>query len=71
MMYIVRFNGEKVQMFDNFMRARHFVKHHCVGGEIVAMSECENPKASRMFYNELFENREAYAVNPFVEGVMA
>ena len=66
-MCILKVDGEKVKMFTSVAKAEAFAKLHCkyVNYEICGLTETALPKASRMHYNEDFENYGAYKYNPF------
>lgn len=66
-MYILKVNGEKVKLFTTLAQARLFATRHCKYAtyEICSLTETSLPKASRMHYNEDFENYGSYKYNPF------
>lgn len=66
-MYGVLFNGDKVKAnFPDHDSAYKWALKHCKGGkfEVVGFTECALPKASRLHYNEDFENYGSYKYNP-------
>lgn len=67
MSYLLYCDGEKVKIFPSFKKANDFADKHCRYGKtrIVSLTETKLPKASRMHYNEFFENLSAYKYNPF------
>lgn len=69
-MYVVKFNGEKVQTFDNIYVANAWARKHCRGGkvEVVSLVECEGlPRASSRIYPNLDMPKLVY--KPFVSVV--
>ena len=67
MVYILKVDGEKVKPFNSLSQAKKFAERHCkfVKYEICSLTETSLPKASRMHYNEDFENYGSYKYNPF------
>ena len=65
-MYLVKMNGEKVAVFKDLFFARGWAREHVKGGnvEIVALTETEMPKASKMRHSGI-ANYGAYKYNPF------
>ena len=68
MNYLIYFNGEKVKTDNDPLKIKTFVEKYRKRGkvEITALTETGLPKASRMHYNEFFENYGSYKYNPFV-----
>lgn len=65
--YIVKMDGEKVRVFNNLLKANTWARKYCKGNvEIVKMIEGKPPKASRIHFNEFFENKGSYKYNPLV-----
>lgn len=66
-MYVVKLDGMKIELFNDLNKAKLFAKRRCRQGKIkiASLSETINPVASRMHYNECFENYGAYRYNPF------
>lgn len=67
--WLVKMDGMTVRSFHNkeYEYVRDWAKKYCHGKvKIISLTETENPKASRMHYNELFENYGAYKYNPLV-----
>lgn len=68
-MHTVYFNGDKVKSnFPDFDSAYEWALRHCKNGKfnVVGLTECISlPKASRLHYNEHFENYGSYKYNPY------
>ncbi len=67
--WIVKMDGVTVRSFHNrtYDYVQDWAVKYCHGKvKIIALVEGINPKASRMHYNELFENYGAYKYNPLV-----